>query len=46
MKWENGNINVAEPTNIPKFSKVNDIVTSLRLLKLLFDNVLSNMIVG
>ena len=45
MKRENRNINVAEKANIPKFSKLDNIVTALRLLELFFD-VLVNMIVG
>ena len=40
IKWENRDINVAERAKIRKFSKLDDIVTSLRLLKLLFDNAL------
>ena len=47
MKWENLEINVvAERTNTPKFSKLDDVVTPLRLLELLFNNVLNNMIAG
>ena len=40
MKWENHDINVAERAKIRKFSELDDIVTSLTLLKLLFDNAL------
>ena len=46
MKWENRDINVAERANILKFSKLDDIVTPLRLLELFFDDVLVDMIVG
>ena len=46
MKWEDRDINVAEWTNIPKFSKLDDIVTPLRLHKLFFDDVLVDMIFG
>ena len=46
MKLENRNINVAELANIPKFSKLDDIVTPLRLLELFFDDVLVDMIFG
>ena len=46
MKWENRDINVVEWTNIPKFSKLDDIVTPLRLLKLFFDGLLVDRIVG
>ena len=46
MKWENRDINVVERANIPKFSKLDDIVTPLRLLELFFDDVLNDMIVG
>ena len=46
MKWENCDISVVERANIPKFSKLDDIVTPLRLLKLLFDDVLFDMIGG
>ena len=45
MDWEN-HINVVEWANIPKFSKLDNTVTSLRLLKLFFDDVLVDMIVG
>ena len=31
MKWENRDINVAEKTNIPKFSKLEDIGAPFRL---------------
>ena len=44
LKWANRecctNINVAEWANIPKFSTLDDTVTSLRLLELFFDGVL------
>ena len=40
MKWKNRDINVVERANIPKFSKLGDIVTPLRLLELLFDDIL------
>ena len=46
MKWENSGINVEERENIPKFSKLDDIVIPLRLLRLFFDDVLVHMIVG
>ena len=46
MKWENRDINVVECVNIPKFSKLDDIVTPLRLLKLFFDDELVDMIFG
>ena len=46
MKWENRDINVVERANIPKFSKLDNIVTPLRLLELFFDDVLVYMIVG
>ena len=46
MKWEYRDINVVEWTNIPKFSKLDDIVTPLRLLKLFFDGLLVDRIVG
>ena len=46
MKWQNRDINVVERANIPNFSKLDDIVTPLRLLKLFFDDVLVVMIVG
>ena len=34
MKWANGDINVVEWANIPKFSALDDLVTPLRLLEL------------
>ena len=46
MKWENRDINVVECVNIPKFSKLDDIVAPLRLLKLFFDDELVDMIFG
>ena len=39
-------MNVVEQGNIPKFSKPDDIVTPLRLLEFLFDEVLFDLIVG
>ena len=36
MKWGNGDINVVEWVNIPKFSALDDLVTHLRLLELFF----------
>ena len=46
MKWENRHIALAERANIPKFSKLDDVVTSPRLLETFFDHVLVDMIVG
>ena len=46
MKWENRDINVVERANTPKFSKLDNIVTPLRLLELFFDDVSVDMIVG
>ena len=46
MKWEICDIYVVERANISKFSKLIDRVTPLRVLKLLFDDVLVDMIVG
>ena len=46
MKWENRDINVAEQENFPKCSKLDNIVTPLRLLELFFDDIIGNMIVG
>ena len=46
MKWENRDIDAAEWANIPKFSKLDDIVTPFRFLELFFDNVLADMTVG
>ena len=46
MKWKNCDINVLEQANTPKFRKLDDIVTPLRLLKLFFDHVLVDMIIG
>ena len=45
-KWETRDINVVERSNTEKFSKIDNIVTALRLLKLLFNDVLVDMIVG
>ena len=46
MKWETSDIDVVERTNNDKFSKLDNGVTSFRLLELLFDDVLVDMIVG
>ena len=46
MKWKNHDINVVERANIPKFSKLDNIVTPLRLIEMFFDDVLVDMIVG
>ena len=43
---ENRDINIVQPENFPKFSKLDDIVTSLRLLELFFDDVLVDMMFG
>ena len=45
MKWANCDI-VVEWADIPKLSKLDDKVTPLRLLELLFDDVLVDMIFG
>ena len=42
MKCKNRDVNVVERANIPKFSKLDDIMTSLRLLKLLVDITVGN----
>ena len=36
MKWENRDANVVEEANIPKFSKLDNIGTPLRLFELFF----------
>ena len=46
MKWKNFDINVVEQANIPKSGKLNNMVTSLRLLELFFVHVLVDIIVG
>ena len=46
MKWENRDINVVEWANTPRFSKLADILTPLRFLKLFFDDALVDMTVG
>ena len=46
MKWDNRNINVVEQANISKFSKLDNIVTHLKLIELFFNGVLVNMNVG
>ena len=40
MNWENRDNNIVEQTSIPKFSKLGDKGTLLRLFKLFFDDVL------
>ena len=46
MKWETRDINDIKRANIEKFSKIDNMVILLRLLELLFDDVLVDMIVG
>ena len=46
MEWESCDINVEERANIPKFNKLDVIVTPLRLIELFFDDVLVGMIAG
>ena len=46
MKWKNCDINAVEQANIPKSGKLNNMVTSLKLLELFFVDVLVDMIVG
>ena len=46
MKWETSDINVVERSNTEKFSKIDNVVTALRLLELLFHDALVDMIVG
>ena len=46
MTWENRDIYVVKLANTPKFSRLCDIVTFLRLLKLFFGNILVDMVVG
>ena len=41
MKGEYRDINIVERVNMPKFSKLDDIVTPLRLLELFFDDALA-----
>ena len=46
MKWENCFINVVGRSNIRKYSKLDDIVTPVRLLESFLDDVLVDMIAG
>ena len=46
MKWETRDIDVVERANTERFSKLDNKVTPLRLLKLFFDDVLVDMIFG
>ena len=46
MEWETRDIDVVERANSGKFSKLDNIVTPLRLLELFFDDVLVDTIVG
>ena len=45
MKWESRDIDVLEQTNIPQFSKLDDIGTPLRIFESFFFNMLVDMIV-
>ena len=46
MKWKTRDINVVERAHTEMFSKIDNIVTPLRLLEVLFDDVLVDMFVG
>ena len=46
MKSKNRDINVVEQENVPQFSELDDIGTSLRLFELFFVDVLVDMIFG
>ena len=46
MKWETRDIDAGERANSGKFSKLDNIVTPLRLLELFFDDVLVDTIIG
>ena len=46
MKWEYRHINVVERVNIPKFCKLDDKMTPLRLSELFFEDMLVDMIVS
>ena len=46
MKWENRDIIVLEQTNIPQFSKLDDIGIPHRLFESFFVNMLVDIIVG
>ena len=45
MKRENRDINDVERANIQKLSKLDDIVTPLRLFELFLDDVLNDVII-
>ena len=45
MKWENRDLNIAEQAKIPKFSKLDDIGTTLRLLESFFVDALVDTVV-
>ena len=44
MKWGNRDFNVVEQENIPKFSKLDDIGTHLRLFESFFGDALVDMV--
>ena len=46
MKWKNRDVIVAEQTNIPQFSKLDDIGTPLRLFESFFIDMLVDMILA
>ena len=46
MKWKNRDVIVAEQTNIPQFSKLDDIRTPLRLFESFFVDMLVDMILA
>ena len=46
MKWKNRDVIAAEQTNIPQFSKLDDIGTPLRLFESFFVDMLVDMILA
>ena len=46
MKWKDRDVIVAEQTNIPQFSKLDDIGTPLRLFESFFVDMLVDMILA
>ena len=46
IKWKNRDINVVERENIPEFCNLDDVVTPLRLLMFIFDDILVEIMFG
>ena len=46
IKWKNRDINVVERAHIPEFCNLDEVVTPLRLLIFIFDDILVEIMFG